>query len=158
LPWSAYDGTHIRLRQSKKGRRVVIPVGALLKAALDAAAKTKQGPLILVSSAGRPWTEASFKSAWSRACADAGVTGVTFHDLRGTAITRLALAECTEIEIAAITGHSLRDVNRVLDAHYIHRDPELAESAIRKLEARTNLQTALQTAHHHVTSKRRKGK
>ena len=28
LPWSAYDGTHIRLRQAKTGRRVVIPAGA----------------------------------------------------------------------------------------------------------------------------------
>jgi integrase len=27
LPWSAYDGTHIRLRQGKTGTRVVIPVG-----------------------------------------------------------------------------------------------------------------------------------
>jgi len=36
LPWSAYDGTHIRLRQSKTGARVVLLVGAPLKAALDA--------------------------------------------------------------------------------------------------------------------------
>jgi integrase len=42
LPWSAYDGTHIRLRQSKsigKNRRMVsiqVRVGAPLKAALDA--------------------------------------------------------------------------------------------------------------------------
>jgi integrase len=33
LPWSAYDGTHIRLKQSKTGARVIIPVGAPLKAA-----------------------------------------------------------------------------------------------------------------------------
>jgi hypothetical protein len=26
LPWSAYDGTHIRLKQSKTGARVVVPV------------------------------------------------------------------------------------------------------------------------------------
>ena len=37
-------------------------------------------------------------------------------------------------EIATITGHSLRDVRSILDAHYLHRDRELAESAIRKLE------------------------
>jgi len=37
-------------------------------------------------------------------------------------------------EIAAITGHSLRDVGAILDAHYLHRDPALAESAIHKLE------------------------
>ncbi|MGB8749286.1 MAG: integrase, partial [Pseudolabrys sp.] len=53
------------------------------------------------------------------------------------AVTRLALAECTEAEIATITGHSLRDVRSILDAHYLHRDPALAENAIRKLERRT---------------------
>ena len=67
----------------------------------------------------------------------AGIVGVTFHDLRGTAVTRLALVGCTEAEIATITGHSLRDVHAILDAHYLHRDPALGESAIRKLERGT---------------------
>jgi hypothetical protein len=49
-------------------------------------------------------------------------------------VTRLAIVECSEPQIAAITGHSLRDVRSILDAHYLHRDPTLAESAIRKLE------------------------
>jgi integrase len=62
---------------------------------------------------------------------------VTFHDLRGTAVTRLAVAGCTDAEIATLTGHSLRDVHAILDAHYLNRDPALAESAIRKLESRT---------------------
>lgn len=132
LPWSAYSGTHIRLRQSKTGIRVVIPVGAPLKAALDAA--TKQGPIILTSTDKRPWTEDGFRSSFFKARDKAGIAGVTFNDLRGTAVTRLALVECTEAEIATITGHSLRDVRSILDAHYLHRDPALAESAIRKLE------------------------
>ena len=62
---------------------------------------------------------------------------MTFHDLRGTAVTRLALAECTEAEIATITGHSLRSVRALLDAHYLNRDPALGDSAITKLETRT---------------------
>jgi len=135
LPWSSYDGTHIRLRQSKTGRRVVIPVGAPLKAALDAT--TKHGPIILVSTDRKPWTGDGFRSSWRKARILAGVSGVTFHDLRGTAVTRLALSQCTEPEIAAITGLSLRDVAAILDAHYLHRDPALAENAIRKLEGRT---------------------
>jgi integrase len=137
LPWSNYDGTHIRLRQSKGGVRVVIPVGAPLKSALDAAAKSKKGPLILVNSEGKPWTADGFRSSWRKACAAAGVVGVTFHDLRGTAVTRLALAGCTEAKIATITGHSLRDVRTILDSHYLSRDPALGESAIRKLEKGT---------------------
>ena len=35
LTWGAYDGTFIRLKQSKGGVRVVIPVGAPLKAVLE---------------------------------------------------------------------------------------------------------------------------
>ena len=135
LPWSAYDGRHIRLRQSKTGARVAIPVGAPLKAALDATAKCST--LILTSTDAKPWTPDGFRSSWRKACAAAGISGLTFHDLRGTAVTRLAVAGCTEAEIATITGHSLRDVGAILDAHYLHRDPALAESAIRKLERGT---------------------
>ena len=136
LTWSAYDGTHIRLRQSKTGARVSIRVGAPLKAALDAT--PKRSPVMLLSTDNKPWTEDGFRSSWRKACKKAGIVGVTFNDLRGTAVTRLAIAGCTEAEIVAITGHTLRDVRSILDAHYLHRDPALAEAAIRKLEARTN--------------------
>jgi integrase len=136
LPWSAYDGTHIRLRQSKTGARVVIPVGAPLKAALDAA--PKRSPIMLTGRHGKPWTSHGFQASWRIAATKAGIVGVTFNDLRGTAVTRLALAGCTEAEIATITGHSLRDVRSILDVHYLHRDPKLAEMAIRKLETRTS--------------------
>jgi integrase len=135
-PWSAYDGSHIRLKQGKTGARVSIPVGAPLKAALDAA--TKHGPLILTNSYRRPWTSHGFQASWSIAVKRAGIVGVTFHDLRGTAVTRLAKVGCTEAEIATITGHSLRDVNSILDANYLHRDATLGESAIRKLERGVN--------------------
>jgi integrase len=135
LPWSAYDGTHIRLRQSKGKVRVVIPVGAPLKRALNAA--VKRCTIILTTTEGNPWTPDGFRTSWRKACKRAGIVGVTFNDLRGTAVTRLALAGCTEAEIATITGHTLRDVRSILDAHYLHRDPALAETAIRKLERRT---------------------
>jgi integrase len=120
------------LRQSKTGARVAIPVGAPLKAALDGTAK--HGPLVLVNSLKRPWTSHGFQTSWRIAARKAGITGVTFHDLRGTAVTRLAIVGCTEAEIATITGHSLRDVRSIMDTHYLLRDPALAESAIRKLE------------------------
>ena len=140
LTWSAYDGKTIRLRQSKSiGRRrrmvsVVIPVGAPLKVALDAAAKTKRSPIILLNSDGRPWTQDGFRASFGKARDKAGIIDVTFNDLRGTAVTRLALEDCTEAQIVSITGHALSDVRSILDAHYLHRDPELARTAIHKLE------------------------
>jgi integrase len=110
-------------------------VGTPLKTALDAAAK--RSPIMLTTSDGKPWTPDGFRASWGKACKRAGVVGVTFHDLRGTAVTRLAIAGCTEPEIATITGHSLRSVRAITDTHYLNRDPALAESAIRKLETRT---------------------
>jgi integrase len=136
LPWSAYDGTHIRLRQSKGGRRVVIKVGAPLKAMLDVT--PKRSTIMLTTSDGKPWTPDGFRASWGKACKRAGITGVTFHDLRGTAVTRLALVGATEAEIATITGHSLRSVRAIIDTHYLARDPALGDSAITKLERRTN--------------------
>lgn len=136
LPWSSFDGAHIRLRQSKTRRRVTIPLGEPVKLAL--AAMKKRSPLILTTKAGRPWTPDGFRSSWRKACSLAGIEGLTFHDLRGSAVTRLALVGCTEAEIAAITGLSMRDVSEILDAHYLSRDVALAESAIRKLEAGTD--------------------
>jgi len=108
LPWSSYDGTHIRLKQRKTGARVVIRVGAPLKAVLDAT--PKRSTIILTNSDGKPWTSDGFRASWTKGCKAAGVVGVTFNDLRGTAVTRLALAGCTEAEIATISGHSLRGV------------------------------------------------
>jgi RNA 3'-terminal phosphate cyclase len=54
------------------------------------------------------------------------------QDLRDTAVTWLALAECNKFEIAAITGHSLKSIDTIL-AHYLGLHPELARSAIGKL-------------------------
>jgi integrase len=134
LPWSGYDGSRIRLKQSKTGARVAPPVGAPLKVALDDAAKRKKSTVILTNSSGSAWTEHGFRSSWRKACAKAGVEGLTFHDLRGTAVTRLALAGSTEAEIAMFTGHSLNDVRDILTRHYLSHDPALADSAVTKLE------------------------
>jgi hypothetical protein len=51
-------------------------------------------------------------------------------------VVRLALAGATVPEIATFTGHGLKDVEAILDAHYLGRDVQLAENALRKLELR----------------------
>lgn len=137
MAWSAYDGQELKFRQGKGRRPMTVPVGAPLKIALDEAAKAKKGPLMVVNSDGAPWKNGnSFGVAWRRAMLAAGLDGLTFHDLRGSSVTRLALAGATVPEIATITGHSLKDVEAILDAHYLSRDIGLAESGIRKLEQR----------------------
>ena len=131
LPWSAYDGSVIKVRQRKTGEYVPIPVADALKAALDAA--PKQSPIMLTNSNGKPWSESGFQGAWGKATMRAGIRGLTFHDLRGTAVVTLARAGCNEVEIYSITGHKPSDVQAILTAHYLPRDAEVARNAIAKL-------------------------
>ncbi|WP_294319658.1 tyrosine-type recombinase/integrase [uncultured Sphingomonas sp.] len=152
LTWAQYDGAFIRLTQGKSIRRgdtsaatrMVIPVGQPLRTALDAARaaidalpadERPSASTILITSRGTAWTRDGFKTSWRKACAAAGVADVTFHDLRGTVVTRLAIAGASPPEIATLTGHSLRDVNAILDRHYLNRDIRLAQAAIGKLES-----------------------
>ena len=63
----------------------------------------------------------------------AGIRGLTFHDLRGTAVVTLARAGCNEVEIYSITGHKPGNVRAILTTHYLPRDAQVAGNAITKL-------------------------
>jgi integrase len=135
LTWGAYDGTFIRLKQSKGGVRVVIPVGAPLKAVLDSTPRISTQ--IITSGDRRPYTSDGFRASWRKTCERASVTGLTFHDLRGTAVSRLAHAGATEMEIATFTGHTITAVKSIIDKFYFNRDPAMAVNAMSKLEKGT---------------------
>lgn len=66
----------------------------------------------LESTPRRSVTILGFRTSWGKACKK----GLTFHDLRGTVVTRFAMAGRTAPEIAAITEHSLKDAQAILDA------------------------------------------
>jgi integrase len=131
LPWSAYDGAWIRLRQNKTGMKVDIPATRRLKAVLDSTPRVST--TILTDRRGLPWHEKTFQNNWGQTSRKAGIIGLHFNDLRGTAVTRLAEAGCTIAEIACITGHSMRNAARILD-RYLARTDKIALAAIAKLE------------------------
>ena len=54
----------------------------------------------------------------------------------------LAMAGCSEAEIATTSGHRLKDARSILDRHDLHRDTRLADSGIAKLEAMISSTTA----------------
>ena len=128
LTWGCYDGVALNIHQTKGGARVRVPVTKALKALLDATPRI--AVTICTTSRGTPWTKDGFKTSWGKV----KPRGLTFHDLRGTAVTRLAVAGCTTAEIASITGHSMTSVATILEKHYLHNDPRIAESAVIKLE------------------------
>ena len=70
LPWSAYDGEYIHLRQSKGGRRI-IPASEDLKAALAEIPRT--ATTILTNMDGMSWTEDGFRTSWGKAWVKAGI-------------------------------------------------------------------------------------
>lgn len=141
LTWAAYDGQTIRLTQSKGGKRVIIPASATLRNALDgerARMAGRRATTICTTSRGKPWTPDGFKTSFGKARDAAGLQGLTFHDLRGTAVVRLARAGCTLPEIMSITGHSAKGAAAILEHHYLSADQLVSESAIARLERNRN--------------------
>jgi integrase len=154
LRWCEYDGTFIRHELEKRARpdaprkRVTIPAGGPFKPILDAMEERadlnpsdpadRARKTILLNSEGQPRANGrAFYTAFHRECVRLGIKDRTFHDLRRTAVTRLAIAGCTEPEIASITGHSIKDVKSILERHYLYLDPAIALNALRKLENST---------------------
>jgi len=134
LSWSAYDGSALHVRQGKTGNLVIIPCTAALRQMLDGLAR--DNAVILTNAKGAAWKGNAFRLAWRRAFKEAKLSGLTFHDLRGTAVTMLAEAGCTVPEIASITGHTMQTATAILEK-YLSRTRGLALAGIRKLENKT---------------------
>lgn len=131
LPWSAYDGRTIRLKQEKTGEDLVIACHPALKVALDTWRQPRG--LILRNGKGNPWRPANLSKQLQIALAkiDGFPAGRNIHGLRKLAAANLAQAGCTLHEIAAITGH--RSLG-MLQLYTQSVDQErLAEAAIARL-------------------------
>jgi integrase len=135
--WSAYDGLGITLRQGKSRRLgrtppvIRIPCTVALKATLDAA--PRKAAVILTTKTGLAFQKRYFAEKWEETCKAAAISDLHFHDIRGTTVTMLFRAGCNIGEIVAITGHSLRRAQEILDK-YLARTSQLAESAMAKFE------------------------
>jgi integrase len=106
LPWSAYDGSVIRLKQQKTGISLVLPVHPDLRAELEMWARDRQSTTILTAPRGKAWSAQDLSHALPPALQAIGlVRRLNIHGLRKLAATRLAEAGCSAHEIAAITGH-----------------------------------------------------
>lgn len=150
LSWFAYDGEYIRLQQGKHGRgksgkRVKILVSEELRATLEVIRAEQKSraehpdprkrkpvpPTILTTEKGEPW-KSGFGASWGPAVKAAGISGVTFHDLRGTFITLAYRAGAAIKEIAEASGHDEKECERVIRQHYLASG---ADKVIQKLES-----------------------
>jgi integrase len=133
LAWSSYDGERLQFRQSKRKRKIDMPVPAPLRVALAAA--PRRAATILTTPSGKPWGKVHFQHHWRAATLAAGLDGLHFHDLRGTTCTMLAEANCTPSEIASYMGWTVATVAQMLDT-YQTMTGTLSDTAVAKLERR----------------------
>lgn len=135
LTWNRYNGQTIKLRQTKTGVWVEVPIMAELKKMLDTAPRTS--PVVLITEATcKPYTKDMLSRRIREVLAGAGISShIQFRDLRRTAVVRLAEHGCEIPEICAITGHRLNDVTQILEV-YLPRNSKMAANAIAKLEGK----------------------
>lgn len=93
---------------------------------------------VFTTSDGNPVTD--FRISWKRACAEAGVPGLLFHDLRRTAVRGLVRSGISEHVAMKISGHKTRST---FDRYDIVSDADLRDAA-RKLELARQAQTIAQ--------------
>jgi integrase len=110
LTWTAYDGSTISLRQTKTGSSVRLRTSPELRAMLNSMPRTTV--TILTNSYGRPWKQSAFQSAFNRAMKKAGITGLTFHDLKGTFLSRGRALGYSLAELSDASGTNEQTIKR----------------------------------------------
>ncbi|MCB1835919.1 MAG: tyrosine-type recombinase/integrase, partial [Geminicoccaceae bacterium] len=134
LTWTQYDGESFQIRQQKTGELVDVPV--FPEVAERLAETPRSATTVVVSEeTGRPYKEGNFRPLFAKLKAKAGITrDVVFQDYRRTCVVRLAMAGCTTPEICAITSHTLKSAEQILE-HYLPRNSEMARNAHAKVLA-----------------------
>lgn len=139
LEWSNYvddprrfGRKRLQLVQGKRKRKVDMPVPLVLQELLDTAPRTTN---TILQRNGKPWGSVNFDHHWRKAILAAGLDGLHFHDLRGTACTLLAEAGATHAEIAAMMGWTVTTVHRMIET-YAAMTASLSDAAVEKLEAK----------------------
>jgi integrase len=102
-------GLRAETPKSRAGRRTVAFPPELvpeLRWHLDRFALPGGRGLVFVGPKGAPLRRSNFRPIWNTACANAGVPGLHFHDLRHTGGTLAAASGATIKELMARLGHS----------------------------------------------------
>ena len=77
--------------------------GALVGAVVHGSAGTNAALALVFHHKGNP--VADFRKRWAKACAQVGVTGCLFHDLRRSAVRDMVRAGVAQSVAMSITGH-----------------------------------------------------
>jgi integrase len=128
MAWTALDGDVIRIRQSKTGRLVAVPISPALIAQLAAA--PRHGVTMVISeTTKRPYKVHNFDHLFADIRAAAGLPKTLwFRDLRRTGLTEAGDGGASVVELQALGGHAT--IQQL--GEYLIPDPTAARSAVQK--------------------------
>ncbi len=130
MEWTAYQGSFVRVRQSKTGEPVDIACHPALRAALDPV-QVRRGRIVR-NALGRPYTANAMRKAVEDHCAKVeAMPARSCHGLRYAAAGRLEEAGCTVAEASSVVGH--RTYQQAMNYLAARRR---SSAALAKLEAR----------------------
>lgn len=153
MPARIFTDDRIKLTQFKRGALLDAPMTPAMRQrvyeihARWQAAGVVARATIVADHQGRAYTSDAFRKAFAKvkraaveqhpdlAAAERmqpALADLRFQDLRDTAVTRLAMADCTLPQIASITGHSPEHITSVIK-HYLALNNAIADQAIGKL-------------------------
>jgi integrase len=126
--YNADAGTvHVRISKSGKPRHVVLTEEGKRFFAAAALGKPADG-LLLSGKEGKAWGKSHQHRPFKAACKAAKVADLTFHELRHTYASRLAMNAAPLAVIAAQLGHS---DTRMVEKHYGHMSPSYVADTVR---------------------------
>jgi len=139
--WSQFDGERIRLSQSKRGKRVSILLDPDLAQRLRALANNPDNtntPTLTICATGRgtTWTSTGFRASFNTARKRAGIEGVNFHDLRGTAVCLAARDGADAYAMSSRFGWTQAQALKMMDKHYLTPDQARADEIVHLRKSR----------------------
>lgn len=113
LKWKAVGEKAMTWQTGKSNRKrtVIVPITPDLKAVLEDI--ERRGDVILTSARKKPWTEPGLETALRKAKIEAGISGLRWHDMRGTAATNLIAAGMPLDDVATVLGWSSGKVQEI---------------------------------------------
>ena len=130
--------------KSAAGQRVVaFPVEfvPILEEHLSEHVGPDRNTLLFTSPEGHPLRRNKFRPRWAAACKAAGVSGLHFHDLRGSGATWAATAGATVRELMNRLGHSTHQVALRYQHATLEREREIADRLGSLLRPETSEET-----------------
>jgi integrase len=134
LEWARVDFARglIHVTDTKNGRDRDVPMSGAVRALLFELHARRRAELVFPRRGDleTPISDNHVREVFQLACKDAGVEGLTFHDLRHTAASRMAEAGAHIVDIKAVLGHA--DIS--MTARYAHSSLDGVRRAVELIQ------------------------